>query len=155
VWQKGDSLRLTATDEEGKVLRELGVPPGLQSIGAHWFSNPEFLLLAGRTQDQPQSMVAYSFASTKWSEPVALPVAGGFRIAGTGSDGTIYFARLGSERTEIWRSRDYNTSPALMLTLAVHCYNQSVMVSADGRRVVCNVTTSEPDAWLLDLRERN
>jgi len=25
------------------------------------------------------------------------------------------------------------------------------MVSNDGKRVVCNVTTSQPDAWLVEL----
>ena len=155
LWRTADSLHLILTDEQGKLVRDLGAPPGLQAIRSHWLPTPSYLVVAGPTRDQPLAMVGYSFTTSGWSNPVPLNAREGMRIAGAGSDGTIYFALLNGGRTEIWRSRDYTSKPTPLLTLPVHCYNWSVMVSLDGKRVVCNVTTSEPDAWVLDLHGRD
>jgi hypothetical protein len=153
IWQRGDSTRLTATDEQGTVLREMGSPPGLAALASHWFPAASYLVLSGRSTEQKLVMVGYSFDLGRWSEPVPLLVPG-IRIASGGRDGTIYFSRLGNDRTEIWKSPNYSTAPSLMLTLPVHCYNQSVMVSPDGKSVVCNVTGSEPDAWMINLDDK-
>jgi hypothetical protein len=155
LWRTADSLHLIVTDEQGKLLRDLGAPPSLSAIPVHWFPTSSYLVVAGPTRDQRLAMVGYSFTTARWSEPVPLTAHEGIRIAGAGRDGAIYLALLNDQRTEIWRSKDYNSPPSRLLTLPVHCYNQSVMVSLDGKSVVCNVTTSEPDAWLLNLEGKS
>jgi hypothetical protein len=149
IWREGDSAHYVARDSARKVVRDLGPAPTVQTPTAVWLSSPTYLVVSGRNGDQQLVLTQYSFASAKWSFPVPLTQTG-IRIAGSGNDGAIYLARFG-EHTEIWRSRELGSPPALFLTLGIHCYNESVVVSNDGKTVVCNVTTSQPDAWLVEL----
>jgi len=149
LWRLGDSAHYVIRDSAGKVVRDLGTAPRVQTPDAHWFITQGWLAVAGLDAEQQLVMTQYGFASGTWSTPVPLTQEG-IRIAGTGEDGAVYLARFG-EHTEIWRSAKPGTPPALFLTLGVHCYNGSVMVSNDGKSIVCNVTTSQPDAWLVEL----
>jgi eukaryotic-like serine/threonine-protein kinase len=148
IWREGDSAHYVARDSARKLVRDLGAAPTLETPNAVWLSSPSFLVVAGLNHGQQLVLTQYAFASGTWSTPVALTQTG-IRIAGSGNDGAIYLARFG-ERTEIWRSRG-DSPPTLFLTLGIHCYNESVAVSNDGKTIVCNVTTSQPDAWLVEL----
>ena len=149
VWRAGDSAHYVMRDSAGKVVRDLGSAPAILTPSAEWFTTSSWFVVAGFDRDRQPVMTQFSFASGKWSTPVPLTQSG-IRIVGSGNDGAIYLARFG-EHTEIWRARETGGPPALFLTLGVHCYNGSVMVSNDGKSIVCNVTTSQPDAWLVEL----
>jgi hypothetical protein len=149
IWREGDSAHYVARDSARKVVRDLGPAPTVQTPTSVWLTSPSFLVVSGLNRDQQLVLTQYAFALGKWSPPVPLTQTG-IRIAGSGNDGAIYLARFG-ERTEIWRSRGLGSPPALFLTLGIHCYNESVAVGNDGKTVVCNVTTSQPDAWLVEL----
>jgi tRNA A-37 threonylcarbamoyl transferase component Bud32 len=149
IWREGDSGHYVARDSARKVVRDLGPAPTVQTPTAVWLTSPSYLVVSGLNRDQQLVMTQYAFASGKWSTPVPLTQSG-IRIAGSGNDGAIYLARFG-EHTEIWRSRGRGSPPALFLTLGIHCYNESVAVGNDGKYIVCNVTTSQPDAWLVEL----
>ena len=150
IWRDKDSALYVARDSAGTVVRNLGRAPGIQTPTDTWFTTPDHFLLTGLTREQRPVMAGYSFESGTWSPLVPLSQTG-MRIAGSGNDGSVYFSRFGEQHTEIWRSSGPGIPPALFLTLGIHCYNGSVMVSNDGKRVVCNVTTSQPDAWLVEL----
>jgi eukaryotic-like serine/threonine-protein kinase len=149
IWREGDSAHYVARDSARKVVRDLGPAPTVQTPTAVWLTSPSYLVVSGLNRDQQLVMTQYAFALGKWSTPVPL-AQGGIRIAGSGNDGATYLARFG-EHTEIWRSQEMGRPPALFLTLGIHCYNESVAVGNDGKNIVCNVTTSQPDAWLVEL----
>jgi tRNA A-37 threonylcarbamoyl transferase component Bud32 len=152
IWREGDSAHYVVRDSARKLVRDLGAAPTVQTPDAVWLSSPSYLVVSGLNRDQQLVLTQYAFALGKWSTPVPLTQRG-IRIAGSGNDGAIYLARFG-EHTEIWRSREMGKPPALFLTLGIHCYNESVAVGNDGKNIVCNVTTSQPDAWLVELPRR-
>ncbi|HSB55839.1 MAG TPA: WD40 repeat domain-containing serine/threonine protein kinase [Gemmatimonadales bacterium] len=149
LWRAGDTARYVVRDSAGKLVRDLGSAPEVLTPSSQWQTTPSWFVVAGRTADQRLVLTQFSYASGRWSTPVPL-IQSGIRIAGTGEDGAIYLSRFGERTTEIWRSLKGGV-PAPYLSLAIHCYNGSVMVSNDGKRIVCNVTTSQPDAWLAEL----
>jgi hypothetical protein len=152
IWREGDSAHYVARDSARKLVRDLGPAPTVQTPTAVWLTSPSYLVVSGLNRDQQVVLTQYSFAVGKWSAPVPLAQEG-IRIAGSGNDGATYLARFG-EHTEIWRSQEMGRPPALFLTLGIHCYNESVAVGNDGKNIVCNVTTSQPDAWLVELPRR-
>ena len=90
----------------------------------------------------------YNTTTSTWSPITPLDTVPR-RLTDVSSDGTLYFTRFNG-RTEIWRAR-VGSGPSLYATLPVRCYEFSVTVSDDGSRAMCNVSSSLPDAWVLDL----
>ncbi len=93
-------------------------------------------------------MSMFSRSSAAWSTPITL-TPGDLRPVRVLDDGTVYWSRF-TGQTEVWRSRG-DAPPTRIASLPVHCYTESVDVSVDGSTLVCNITTQQPDAWLLQL----
>ncbi|MBL0170358.1 MAG: protein kinase [Gemmatimonadaceae bacterium] len=132
--------------------RTIPDPPGLGQLDDGAVSpDGNLVLQLGTAQDRRSAFAVYNTTTQAWSAITLLDTITR-RATNIATDGSVYFTRFNG-RTEIWRTRVGGVL-TLYATLPVQCYEGSVTVSDDGTRVVCNVTTSLPDVWMMELPKR-
>ncbi|MEQ1691164.1 MAG: serine/threonine-protein kinase [Gemmatimonas sp.] len=129
--------------------RAIPDPPGLsQPDGGALSADGRLMLQLGITADRRNAFAVYNMSTGAWSPVMPLDTINR-RATNISSDGTVYLTRFNGH-TEIWGTR-VGGPLTLLATLPVQCFQGSVTVSDDGGRVLCNVTPSLPDAWMMEL----
>ena len=145
LWRGTTDGAVLARDSTG---RDLARAPIANQIASATAGDGSRVVLVGAAEDGGRQMSMFTRSAASWSTPRTLTPSD-LWPAGIRGDGTVYWSRF-TGQTEVWRSLG-NAQPTRVATLPVHCYAQSVAVSEDGATLICNLTTQQPDAWLLQL----
>jgi serine/threonine-protein kinase len=129
------------------IVADFGIALAVQTAGGQRMTQTGLSLGTPQYMSPEQAMGERSIDAR--SDIYALGAVAYEMLTGDPPDGTLYFTRF-NERTEVWRAR-VGSGLSLHATLPVRCYEFSVTVSDDGSRAMCNVSSSLPDAWVLEL----
>jgi serine/threonine-protein kinase len=148
-WVDRDSDALIETDSLGREVRAVKLPAGTRVVmGGAGSGEP----LAFSHDDSTWRVHRLLAGGSGWhSSPPIRSTASAAAAIGQGRDGSFYFTRF-TGGTEILRLATLaSTALERVATLPVHCYLASVRISPDGAWAVCNVTSYDPDVWVLPL----
>jgi hypothetical protein len=148
-WVHRATDELIETDSLGREVRTAKLPAGTRDVvGGAGRGEP----LAFTRDDSMWRVHRLAASGSGWqSSPPIRSTSVPSAAIGAGMDGSLYFTRF-TGGTDILRLASLaDTTVERVATLPVHCYLASVRISPDGAWAVCNVTTYEPDVWVLPL----
>ena len=163
LWRRGPN-QYVVTDGDGRETRRhetpwvesntMGIVPG---FGANTVLHGVYRCIGQCSEsDAIRERLIYRFSSDpeEWEQLLALGSGPLFTLLGEDAQGYVYYA-VDGERTEVWRVHQGDGTPSLVRTLPFHCYLGGMSMTPAADRLVCNVTSSDPDPWLLEFSPSN
>ncbi len=145
-----------ATDREGSEIRRYETPDwvvsGVSRLAPGFEANTVLHAVSRSESEATGQRLIYRFSPDpeEWQQLLDLGPGPEFSPLGEDARSYVYYA-VDGERTEVWRARPDGGAPSLVSTLPFHCYLGGISMTRAADRLVCNVTSSDPDAWLLEF----
>ena len=151
VWRGVERSALVLSDTLGRFATRVAPPPDAGRIGGAIATPDGRLVVVQTTRGTSGEHMLYGWTAGDgaWRRLAALGRRDALHLVGVGSRDA--YVATGGERTVIWRVPLTGGVARRHAELPIHCFVGGMAITPDGSRLVCNVTTYDPDAWLLEV----
>ena len=159
VWFRQSQNALVITDTLARVKLVVPSPVANGAFGFRAIATPDGRRVIAPVASEGKDDIAlyeYTRSTNVWRFLATFggPFGDIARLGAVGRE-YAYFATWNlsrAERGSLWLVPLKGAAPIRLGPLPMDCAPTSFSISADGARMVCNVTTEEPDAWIVKIK---